>query len=310
MRDGWSKGPQALKATVLATRAAARVSTRAAGVMAARLWFTTWPVPLSDRARAHQAEWLRGAEELEFATSSGSIAGFAVGRGPAVLLVHGWGERAGDMGAFIEPLVGNGFRVVGIDLPAHGKNHGTQTNLLVAADAIGDVARQVDARAAIAHSMGAHAVVTAMSRGPSAGLDPDAVALLAPAVRLTGTVEKFGRLFALPPRAIEGLRGVIERRFGEDVWQDFAADRMAASLEIPALIVHDKDDPQIDVEDGRLLAEAWSGAVFAETSGLGHGRLLRDPAVIQRAVGFIGMHVLANADAEVGLPEELVEAGS
>jgi hypothetical protein len=32
---------------------------------------------------------------------------------------------------------------------------------------------------------------------------------------------------------------------------------------------------------------AWAGSVLETTSGLGHRALLRDPAVIERTVGFL-----------------------
>jgi len=33
------------------------------------------------------------------------------GRGPAVLLAHGWGGRGAQLGAFVDPLVARGFSV-------------------------------------------------------------------------------------------------------------------------------------------------------------------------------------------------------
>src|SRR5262249_24762467 len=39
---------------------------------------------------------------------------------PAVLLVHGWGGRGVQMGAFVEPLRARGYRVVWFDQPGHG----------------------------------------------------------------------------------------------------------------------------------------------------------------------------------------------
>jgi pimeloyl-ACP methyl ester carboxylesterase len=289
MEDGWFKSPQALKATLIATSAAAKVSTKLAGLFAARLWFTPWTVPLGDRAKGHQASWLADTTPLKFATSAGTVAGLVAGAGPTVLLVHGWGERSGDMGAFIEPLTSSGYRVVGVDLPAHGKSPGTQTNLIIAADAISEIARETNVRAVIAHSMGGHAVMTAMSRG----LAPDSVVLLAPAVRLNGALKRFGFLFGLPPRAITGLRETIERRFGTAVWDDLAADRMARAFASPALIFHDHEDPQIDPADSELLADAWPGAALKKTTGLGHGKIVRDAAVIRGAVQFIRSYVSA-----------------
>jgi pimeloyl-ACP methyl ester carboxylesterase len=280
----WSRGATVLKATVLATRLTARFSERLSGWWAARLWFTPWTVPLNERALAHQRTWLSETERTTFDTPVGRLAGFSAGEGPAVLLVHGWGERAGDLGAFIAPLREAGFRVVGLDLPAHGANAGTQTDLLEVAAALSAVVDEVGpVHGAIAHSMGAHGLVTAIG----GGLGVERVALISPAVRLQRAMEPFAQIFGLPERAVRGLQKTIERRYGKTVWDDLAADRMAQGSSTEAIVFHDREDPQIDVQDARLLVSAWPGAELVETEGLGHGRIMRDPGVIARSVDFL-----------------------
>lgn len=282
------QSPPALRTMVAATRAVAPVSEHLAGLAAARLWFTPWPVPVSERALEKQARWLEGSETLSLRTADGHhLRGFAAGEGPVVLLVHGWGEWAANLGAFVAPLVTAGYRVVGFDLPAHGRSSGTQTDALVTAAAVADAAAsQGGVQAIVAHSMGAHAATTALHRG----LDVDAVALLAPAVRLYG-VEDFAEMLSLPPAAARGLRRTIERRYGTSVWEDLAADLLARELRTPALIVHDADDDQIAPSDGRALSEAWQGSRLVVTEGLGHGRIIRDSAVIQQVIAFLDGHV-------------------
>src|SRR5262245_3439937 len=42
------------------------------------------------------------------------------GRGPVVLLVHGWSGRGAQLGGFVAPLVARGFSVVTFDATGHG----------------------------------------------------------------------------------------------------------------------------------------------------------------------------------------------
>lgn len=293
--------PAALKATWAATRAASAVSETVAGLGAARLWFTPWPVPVSDRALEKQARWLEGAERLTFRTRDGHrLSGFAAGQGPVVLLVHGWGEWAANLGAFIGPLTDAGYRVAGFDLPAHGESSGVQTDALVNAAAIRDAAEFLGGvHAVVAHSMGAHGTTLALHQG----LEVNAVALLAPAVRLYG-VDDFGKMFKLPQRAVRGLQATIERRYGRSVWDDLSAERLAVDLDTPALIVHDSDDDQISPADGRELSQAWKGSRMVETERLGHGRIIRDAAVIEMVAGFFNEHA-APAYASSAVAAEL-----
>ena len=273
-----------LRATWLAARALGTVSERAAARAVTRLWFTPWPVPTGDRASAREAAWLESTRPLRVPFAGGDLTGFDAGEGPIVLLVHGWGDRASRLGAFVAPLTASGFRAVGLDFPGHGDQPVRRTNMLEFADALRATADHLgDVHAVIAHSIGGATTAIALRDG----LSVDRVALVASAVRLEHAVEKFGPLFRLPPRATAALRHEIERRFGATVWRDFAADLVAPTFDVPALLVHDRDDDQIAYADGASLAGAWPGAELVTTEGFGHHRLLRDPEVITRVVEFV-----------------------
>ena len=274
----------ALRATWVATRAAAAVSPRLAGYFAARLWFTPWKVPPGTRGTQRQAEWLKPTEAVTFDVAGRRVAGFAAGAGPTVVLVHGWGERGASLGAFVSPLVAAGYRVVGIDLPGHGASAGGQTDgfelgaaIRAVCDSLGDVS------AVVAHSMGATTTMYAASQG----LDVDALVLLAPSPRLDHALVTFGRLLSLPDRALAGLKATIERRYGSDVWERLSGQSFASNVDVPALIVHDSDDPQVPLADAEALHAAWPGSRLVTTEGLGHGRILRDPHVIESVTAFL-----------------------
>jgi pimeloyl-ACP methyl ester carboxylesterase len=219
-----------------------------------------------------------------FDSRHGPIAGFTAGTGPIVLLVHGWGERASFLGAFIEPLVAAGFRVIGIDLPGHGKTSRGRTNIFELANVLNDVADQLDGiQGVVAHSMGGGVTAVAISDG----LDVNAVAFVAPASDFEHVMKKFESIFSLPTRAMKGLRRQIERRFGKDLWTRLNLQKLAVDFDIPALVVHDRNDNQIDVADSEALVAAWAEARFVITSGLGHDKIVRDPRVVEEVRAFL-----------------------
>lgn len=276
------RGPLAMRATWAATVLTGAVSSRLAGPSVERLWFTPWEVPTPGRVVAREAAWLAGTEPFVVDVDGRAIRGFAAGDGPTVLLVHGWGERASRLGAFVGPLVERGFRVVGVDLPSHGDSDDGPATIPDLADAVRAVARHLGGvDAVVAHSIGGPATFIAL-RG---GLEVQALALITPAVRLAHAVTSFGQLFRVPPKAIVALRHRIERRFGADVWDEYAADRNPP--DVPAIIVSDRDDPQVATADHELLAAAWPDAQLVTTEGLGHTRVLRDPAVTGAVVWFL-----------------------
>lgn len=278
--------PLAFKGYYLGMKLASTFSIPLSGWFANKIWFTPWRVSPSERGLRRQAEWLADTKPAHFPTRYGRVAGFEAGAGPTVLMVHGWGERAASLGALIRPLTSAGYRVVGIDMPGHGdSSHITaQPNLYVAAETIRDVADHLDGvSAVIGHSVGGHSTMMALKNG----LQVDSVVLLSPSSHLGHALARFEELLSLPPRATAGLKQTIERRFGEDIWEGTQGSELIRDVDTPALVVHDRDDPQVPLEDSEHLVSSWSSATLITTDSLGHGRILRDENVIANAISFI-----------------------
>ena len=70
-------------------------------------------------------------------------------------------------------------------------------------------------------------------------------------------------------------------------WEELHGPTLARSMTAAALIVHDRDDPDVPYAHGEEIAAAWPGAELVTTRGLGHRAVLWDPEVIQRTVTFL-----------------------
>lgn len=284
--SAWRRAQMALLWT--AARTLGQRSTLLGGWLASMLWFTPWPTATTAASAARESEWLAGTTPLSVEAGRWRLHGYSAGHGPTVLLVHGWGDHAGRMGGFVAPLVAAGYRVVGLDLPGHGGRSPKATDLPTLAAALTAAGGQLGPiHAIVAHSMGGTVAMLATRDG----LSPQALVLLAPPVRLEHAVDRFGELLDLPDRVVLGLRRRIERRFGRNVWAEYAADSLR--LEVPTLVIHDVEDPQVDIGDSRLLVRAWPRAQLVETAGLAHHRIARDHDVIAAAVAFVGDTALA-----------------
>lgn len=249
------------------------------------LWFTPWIHPASRRA---VEGFPVGARPWTAAAGGRRLSGWEAGQGPTVVLVHGWAGRAADLRHVGGDLVRAGFRVVAPDLPAHGHSEGRRTDLIELADALaGVIRREGTVRALVTHSLGFPVSVLALgttTRGPAA------LAALSPPRALETGVQGFAARARLGPALTGELRRVIESRFGADVWDRLRVDHDVADLGVAGLVVHDEDDAEVPVADGRAVAAAWPGATFAATRGLGHRRILTDPTVRRTVVDHLASH--------------------
>jgi pimeloyl-ACP methyl ester carboxylesterase len=211
------------------------------------------------------------------------VAVWVWGDGPVVVLAHGWGSRAGRFIALAQALMDSGFRVVLFDAPAHGASMGTHASLpqfsralRVVGDAMGPV------HGLIGHSLGGAAVSLAMRDG----LQARRAVLLAPPADVVLFSQAFAKHLRIPLRAHDSMRRNLESRL-QFRWEELHIPTLARAMTTPALIVHDRDDPDVPYAHGEEIAAAWPGAELVTTSGLGHRAALRDPAVIRTTVTFL-----------------------
>lgn len=253
-----------------------------AGRWAYRLWFATRRFPEPPR----ETHWREQARTDRFTVGKTALARYTWGApaAPAVLLIHGWNGRGTQLGAFVEPLLRAGFRVVAFDAPGHGRSPGGSTNLFEYADAIRILAQtSAPVAGAIAHSFGVPATVRALQQELSL---PRLVAVSAPA-SAEFLLHRFAHLLDIPDNVIAAMRARIERSFGLDIFARLSTEAMLAGLSLPGLIIHDRGDRDVPVAHAERLHRAWPGTQQLITEGLGHRRILRDAAVIAAAVGFL-----------------------
>jgi alpha-beta hydrolase superfamily lysophospholipase len=276
----------ALTAMRLGFRALAAVAPGTAARLATQLWFRPPAAKVHPAAR----EFMKTGDRTTMLVQGRPLAVWSWGSGPTVLLVHGWGGYGGQMQPFVEPLVRSGYRAIIFDAPAHGESGPSQlgarrTTLFDFAWAVDAIGRNERALAGIiAHSGGSTAVAWAML---TAEWRPRAVAFIAPMASPT-------RYRALFHRAL-GLSEDVERRFTEITarqfgfrWEDLEVPDMAKRMQTPpVLVVHDRGDEETSWEEGAAIAGAWPGGSLLTTDGLGHRRVLRDPAVVEAVTAFI-----------------------
>jgi len=265
---------ESLFRTILRTTGA--LSPKLGGKLALDLFCTPFAAPLSSGAET----FLAAADRHDVAWSGGTVTAYEVGEGPGVMLVHGWSAHGASMRAFAPELVARGRKVILVDLPAHGASSGRRTTMIDASRALAAVLiDRGPVTAAITHSFGAPAMLLTLEREDVPPLE-SFVTVGAP-TDMSWIVGSYCRRFAVPSRAEASMRLHIDATFGAPFAEHDPA-RMAAAFGERLLVVHDRQDRDVDVAQGRVMA--GDSGLMLETDGLGHSRVLRDPEVV-RLVG-------------------------
>ncbi|MEM6797012.1 MAG: alpha/beta fold hydrolase [Acidobacteriota bacterium] len=205
------------------------------------------------------------------------------------MLVHGWGGRGLQMGGFAEPLVEAGYRVLALDLPAHGESPGRSTSLPEAAAAVQAATRYAqemtdrEVKAVVAHSFGSVASAVAFSEeGPK----PGKLVFVGASGNLNQMLDRYRDLTGLTGEVMDRLVKSLEKRF-EFRWEELHPNRLGSRVDRELLVIHDTDDEETSWREASRLAASWPRASMMTTSGLGHFRILRDETVYSATVDFV-----------------------
>jgi pimeloyl-ACP methyl ester carboxylesterase len=217
----------------------------------------------------------------------GQQPGASAGSEPeTILLIHGWGGWRGQVASFVAPLTGHGFRVVAFDALSHGDSgpgeHGsTHSNG-------GELMRSVETvvngigqpYGVIAHSLGCAAACRSYLNGRLAF---EKLTLVSPSPDMRQVAKTFSRKLGFGKRAERMLTEEMEKR-AHGRLADFDVGDMGATGLLPdALVIHDAVDKESPYQVAQKIAESWSGVRLITTEGLGHHRILIDPAVVEAA---------------------------
>lgn len=228
-------------------------------------------------------------EEFSVRVGERRVTGAAWGQGPVVYLVHGWGGAASQLHPFVAPLVTAGHRVVAFDALSHGRSDpgalGPRRTTIpeMSASLMAVVEEHGQPHAVVAHSLGSAAAFFAL-RG---GLRPTRMVFLAPMGQPTPLTVVFAATLGFGERVRTRMIQRVEARAGAQ-WDDFDIPTAVTRIAPPPLLTfHDPADTVNRYADSVAVTRAWPNAELVTVTGLGHWRLLRDPATLTRTVDFV-----------------------
>lgn len=276
---------QTVPASLAIMRTAFGLLSRTAPEMASRVAADLFMKPRRFETPGREREVLAEGTPFEVVLGTSTrIQAWKWGRGPLVLLVHGWEGRGSQLAPFVRPLVERGHQVVAFDAPGHGASSGSRSSLPHFAFAVRVVAEALGGpHAIVAHSLGCAATTLALRDGMTA----QRLVFIAPPLNPSDYVMRFGQILNVPDAVLDRMKLRIEERFLRK-WSDYSLEETAREMTAPLLVVHDTEDGETFHSEGETLAKAWPGATFISTSGLGHRRILRDAGVIAAATRFAG----------------------
>lgn len=199
-----------------------------------------------------------------------------------ILLVHGWESNAARWYKLIPILKQSGYSIVALDAPAHGLSDNKWFNVAKYSESLKVVIEKYNPKIIIGHSIGGTASLFNQYKFPNNNIEK--MVLLGSPGELEVMVRNYAYIFGLKEKVIR----LMEKKFSKDYnvnFETFSLAKMAESISVKGLIIHDRVDKIVSFREGKKLAESWKNAVFMPTRGLGHG--LQDENLYQKVYEFL-----------------------
>ena len=200
-----------------------------------------------------------------------------------VLLVHGWSGRGTQLVKIADEMLKMGYSTISFDAPAHGKSAGKTSNMTDFIAAVMELEEKHGPfEIAIGHSLGGMTILNAIKKGLK--VKKAVVIGSGDVVKdiMDDFVEKLGMNIAISKK----IMASFEKKIGETM-ESFSAYIAAREIQIPVLVIHDKDDEDVPVKAAHHIFENLKNGELMLTGELGHRKILGDTKVIKKIVAFL-----------------------
>ncbi|HHB79614.1 MAG TPA: alpha/beta hydrolase [Saprospiraceae bacterium] len=253
--------------------------------LAQKISFKLFTTPRPRKQKPKEVEFLNTATKKTITVDELQVQTYIWGHSARkILFAHGWESNAGRWRSFIPDLVDAGFEVVAFDAPGHGASGGKTLHLVIYMATIQAIFSELGPfEAIVGHSMGAGAAVMALATKELR--HPDKLVLLGSFSEVSEVYRSYAQMLGLSPKLEKEFNKTIKKLSGYNVSYFSVADKASTLTDIKGLVIHDKQDQTIDVNEARNIAQQWALAKYVETDGAGHS--LQNRTIFKEVISFL-----------------------
>ena len=259
-----------------------KVSPFLASRFAARLFLTPFRYKLPEREREMYEESEIKKETVP--TINREIVVYKYGESDKkVLLVHGWSGRGTQLSRIARKLRKEGYSTISFDAPAHGEAPGKISMMPFFIEAVHHLDQKYGPfEALVGHSLGGMSSLKAIKEG----LKTKRLIIIGTANSVTKITRDFASNMKMNQEVARRMKEYLDTKFGQDM-DDYSGALSAKEVNIPTLVVHDKEDVDVSVKDAYEIHDSLKNSEIYVTKGLGHRRILGNTEVINKITTFI-----------------------
>lgn len=210
------------------------------------------------------------------------------GKGPKVMLLHGWDSHTFRWKDMVKYLRENDFDITAFDAPAQGNSEGNLLSVPIYNEVLNVMLKSYQPEILIGHSMGGMTAVFNQHLNPSAKLQK--MVLLGAPSNLKRIMDGFQKILGLSDNFMKVTEDYFESRYGYR-FSEFSTQVFAKNVKTPVLVIHDKYDKVVPYTEALNIDQALDNSELMITEGAGHS--LHKTEVYKKVIGFLEQKVSA-----------------
>ncbi len=241
--------------------------------------------PRSGRLRPKDESFLATAEQTDtLSTKYGTIQSYSWNTKAerSIMLFHGWESNSARWRFLIPLLVKQNWQVHCIDAPAHGSSSNKFFDMLQYGEAIHIGTQHFQPHCLLGHSVGGATLAYYLSHYTLPPLQR--IVLLGVPGTLRQMIQGFKDALGMSSRSQQVMDDAFEGHFQKSI-DYFSTVDFCKRIQLPTLLVHDKQDKITPVAGGQACYEALPQGELMLTDGLGHS--LQDQTVYDRIITYL-----------------------
>lgn len=236
---------------------------------AARLAIKLFSTPRKGRLTDEATDFLGTAFQEEVECEGMPVMTYRwLGKGQTILLVHGWESNSFRWKNLILSLKSEGYNIISIDAPGHGKSGGKTFNAVDYSECIHKVIRKFTVDTVIAHSVGGMATILCQKKYNLPYLKR--IVLLGSPSNFKDIFKRYTDMMSYNKSLIKSINNFVLENFGH-LPEYYNTAKFSNDIDVKGLIIHDKYDDIIPYDDAKDYESNFLNSSLITTTNLKHG---------------------------------------
>ncbi|MDQ3393598.1 MAG: alpha/beta hydrolase [Bacteroidota bacterium] len=196
--------------------------------------------------------------------------------------MHGWQSHSFYWKNYVKAISKEEFTIYAIDAPGHGHSSGNFLNVPFYGEVIYNLLNKIgNVDTVISHSIGSFSLMYLLSYKT---LPINKMVVMAPPSKAMDFINFYKDILKLSDRTVNLTLRHFEKEINKPI-EFFSTKNFALNLNTPALIIHDKNDPEAPYEGAVDIHTLWKQSQLVTTEGLNH--TLKSQRVVELVVRYI-----------------------